>query len=335
MRILILGGTGFLGRHIVEAAIAAGHEPTLFNRGRTDPKAFAQWESLRGDRSVSLAALRGRSWDAVIDTCGTQPADVAASLALLRDNVQGYVYISSVMAYRDWGRRGQNEKSPLYPEAPDASTETSAYRARRAACDRIVRQALPRRSLVVRPGLLVGPRDPAEILAYWSLRARRDGEALAPGNPDRLVQLLDVRDLARWLVAATARRRGGVFNAFGPSVTMKTVIKACAAASKGSASFTWVDDEFLLVRLGPRRDISARPLQFLELLPGWIPGLDDRFSSAAARRAGFVTRPLAQTARDAFAGYNAGSRLRRPFMDAQQEAALLAQWRRETHRKSR
>lgn len=329
MRILVIGGTGFVGRHFVEAATAAGLEVTLFNRGISGAGLFPGLERIAGDRRNDLGALRGRRWDAVVDMCGYAPDDVRASVALLRDQAERYVYVSSVMAYRDWGLAKQNEASPLYSaeDADAGQTSTVSYRLRRADCDRLVREELPGRALVIRPGLIVGPFDPNEKLAYWAMRAVRGGDALAPGDPDRRVQAIDARDLARWLVAMIGEGRTGVFNACGRGIAMKTLLGTCRSAAGGKAKFIWVGDEFLLERVSTRRDIRQRPLQFLELLPFWIPGLDDRFDSSAAKKSGLTWRSLSDTARDTLASMAARRELSHAFLSPEREASLLREWR--------
>jgi 2'-hydroxyisoflavone reductase len=302
---------------------------TLFNRNLSAPGLFPDLELIAGDRTKDLSALRGRRWDAVVDMCGYSPDDVKSSVELLRDQVERYVFISAVMVYRSWGARNLGESAPQYADggAETAQTNTAAYRLRKSLCDRLVREALPDRALVIRPGMVVGPHDPAEALQYWLLRAMRGGEALAPGDPERQVQVIDARDLAGWIVAMAAKRAAGVFNACGRGVSMKKLLGACAAASRGKAKFTWVDKEFLLDEFSSKRDIRERPLQFLEFLPFWIPGLDDRFSSAAAQKQGLTRRPVADTIRDTLASMQGRRELQHAFLDPDREAALLDEWR--------
>ena len=300
MKILILGGTLFLGRALVEAAVAAGHEVTLFNRGRSGQALFPAVEWLGGDRDGGLDALRGRSWDAVIDTCGYVPRLVRASAERLADSVDRYVFVSSVSAYADLSRP-VDEAAPLAAIADESVEEIdgATYGPLKALSERAAEAALPGRALVIRPGLIVGPHDPTRRFSYWTARMARGGEVLAPGDPQTPVQLIDVRDLAEWTVRMVDARRVGTFNATGPGheLTMSGLLESCRAAAGGDASLTWVDETFLV----------ERGVQPWAHLPLWMP--DSRASHRYFHRidigralgAGLTFRPLVETARDTLA----------------------------------
>ena len=231
MRLLVLGGTKFLGRSFVEAALAGDHEVTLFNRGETNPGLFPEAEHLRGDRASDLGALEGRAWDAVVDPSGYVPAVVAASAQLLRE-AQLYLFVSSISVYADY-REPRVEGDPLETLAPDHPADRlledyANYGALKTLCEREVEHVFGDRALIVRPGLIVGPHDPTDRFTYWPRRAERGGPVLAPAPPDQPLQMVDVRDLAGWMLRLVESGRTGVFNATSPP--------GASAASSCSAS---------------------------------------------------------------------------------------------------
>ena len=239
MRVLVLGGTKFLGRAFVEAALLRGHELTLFNRGETNPDLFPEVEKLRGDRARDLALLEGRNWDAVVDSSGYVPSVVRASAELLR-GTSLYVFVSSVSVYADFST-GPHEESAC-AELGEASVDELAedysnYGALKALCERAVCDVFRERSLIVRPGLIAGPHDPTGRFTYWAHRLGRGGEMLAPGPPENRVQFIDARDLAEWLVLCVERRVTGVFNATNEGVTWGELL--------AGAEVTWVSSEHL------------------------------------------------------------------------------------------
>src|SRR5689334_6482369 len=198
MKLLILGGTQFLGRHLIESAIARGHTVTLFNRGQTQPDLFPDIEKLRGDRGGDLASLRNRRWDAVVDTCGYVSHNVGASAELLADAVGLYVFISSISVYSDFSRPGLDESallSKLGAGATENDGDSKTYGARKALCEEAVERYLPDRALIIRPGIIVGPHDPLDRFTYWVRRIAKGGEVLAPAPTSAPVQLIDARDL--------------------------------------------------------------------------------------------------------------------------------------------
>jgi len=199
MDLLILGGTGFLGRHLVEAALGDGHRPTLFNRGLSEPGLFPEVEKLEGDREGNLSALLGRRWDAVIDTCGYVPRVVRASAGLLADAVEHYTFVSSISVYSDAIAPGADEEAPVR-ELPDPTVEEvteETFGGLKALCERAAEEMLPDRVLNIRPGLISGPYDPTDRFTYWPCRVAAGGEILAPDHEERGVQYIDVRGLAR------------------------------------------------------------------------------------------------------------------------------------------
>jgi 2'-hydroxyisoflavone reductase len=301
MKLLILGGTVFLGRHLVEAAQARGHKTTLFNRGQHHAALFPDVEKLRGDRDGDLTALQGRRWDAVIDTCGYVPRVVRASAELLADAVDHYTFISSISVYADVSKPGIDESAPMGTLA-DATIEeitNESYGPLKALCEQAAEQAMPGRVLAIRPGLIVGPHDPTDRFTYWPHRIAQGGDVLAPGRPERLVQFIDARDLAEWTIRTVEAKQTGTYNATGPDypLTMGQVLEACKAQSGSDAHFTWVNEKRLL---------EAGAIPWMEV-PLWVPEDDPEsigFFEVNCRKAfaaGLTFRPLAETVRDTLA----------------------------------
>src|SRR4051794_32203373 len=242
MRLLILGGTVFLGRHVAAEALARGHDVTVFHRGKHGRDLFAgRAEHLIGDRGSDLSALEGRSWDVAVDTSGYQPEDVAASSALLAAaGVEHLAFVSTCNVYPGWPAEPVSEDSPVCTEGDD-------YGPNKAAAERAAEAALPGRVAALRAGLLCGPHDNVFRLPWWVQRIARGGETLAPGDPERHMQLIDARDLARWIVDLGERRQPGVFNATAPPgrTTMREVLEAAVDATGSDARLTWVADDGL------------------------------------------------------------------------------------------
>lgn len=332
MKLLILGGTRFVGRHLVEAALARGHSVTLFNRGVSNPDLFPTVERLVGDRDGDLSALEGRRWDAVVDTCGYVPRIVRASAALLAGAVEHYTFISSISVYPDTTVYGIDENAPV-AALDDPTTEEvngSTYGALKALCEQAAEDAMPGRVLNVRAGLIVGPHDPTDRFTYWPVRINMGGEVMAPGKPDMHVQFVDARDLAAWIILMAENRKTGVYNATGPAdtLTMQQVLETCQAVTGSGARLIWVSDDFLLEQ-------SVTP--FTEM-PLWIPERYNGLQAINIQKAladGLTFRPLADTIRDTLEWNttrgeedynNKGLRLRGGMM-LEREAALLAAWK--------
>lgn len=316
MKLLILGGTVFLGRHVVEAALAAGCAVTLLNRGTREVHFAQPVEQLRGDRDGDLSALHGRRFDAVVDCSGYTPAQLQRTADVLRDQVDHYVFVSTISVYARFAPgRVFDETAPVTP-SPEG------YGGGKARAEEVILAALPGRVTVLRPGLIVGPHDPTGRFTYWPLRLARGGRVLAPGRPDRPVQFIDVRDLAAWCVQLAQRRTPGVFHGVGPSGTMAGVLQACQQAAGGDVQLVWCDDADLL-----RANVAP-----WSGLPLWIPEMDVDFggmllaSDQRAVQAGLTTRPWVETARDTLAwalaaGSPAGSAA---TLTAEAEVGILA-----------
>lgn len=335
MKLLIIGGTAFLGRALTEAALAKGHEVTLFNRGQTNPDLFPKVEKLHGDRNQDLSPLKGRRWDAVIDTCGYTPRAVRAVTELLADKIDHYTFISSISVYADPSRPGIREDWDVLKLEDETNEEVAQnYGALKALSERTAESVLPGRTLVLRAGLLVGPHDYVNRFPYWVRRIAEGGEVLAPGNPDRQVQVIDVRDLALWNLRLAESRRAGVFNATGPEhrLTMGRLLLACKVATNSDATFTWVSEDFLLAEeVGPWDE-----------LPLWLPETGESSGMLAANvekafRSGIAYRPVVETARDTWAWLNTpadgSAPVKRPIeirsgLAREKETELLRKWHR-------
>jgi 2'-hydroxyisoflavone reductase len=296
MRLLVLGGTRFLGRAIVDVALGRGHEPTLFNRGITNPGLFPDVEALTGDRAGDVSELDDREWDAVIDVAAYMPAEVRRCVDKLRGSVGRYAFVSSVSVYADHSVP-QVEGAPVLELAPgeaeDSSPET--YGARKAACERIVEGVFGDRAFLVRPGLIVGPHDPTGRFSYWPHRVARGGEVLAPGSPDDPVQFIDVRDLAEWIVFGVEARLAGAFNATGVTMAFEALLDECKRVTGSDARFTWVPSKLLLAE--GVEEWMGIPLWIVS--PGWEAA--NRVVIDKAVSAGLAFRPLAETIRGALA----------------------------------
>lgn len=348
LRLLVLGGTGFLGPKFVEAAIAQGHTLTLFNRGKTNPQLFPEIEKLRGDRRNDLKSLEGREWDVVLDNSGYFPGDVKRSAELLAPKVEHYVFVSSISAYAKLDTPGMDESAPLATtDGPDATEITGEnYGALKALCEQAAQRALPGRTTVIRPGLIVGPGDNSDRFTYWPVRVARGGEILCPGSADDPTQFIDVRDLAAFVLLVIEHRNMGVFNADAASgkLTMGGLLAACQEAAPKDigaiqcvrapcpqpdlhpSTLTWVPAAFLATQnVSPWGD-----------MPAWIPAQGDeagfgRLSTTKAQAAGLTYRPLQVTVSDTLAWWNTLPKGRRAKLRAgisvEREAEVLTAWR--------
>jgi len=332
LRLLILGGTAFLGPALVEFARSRGHTVTLFNRGRTNPGLFPDVEKLAGDRDPNkgegLKALQGRTWDAVVDTSGYVPRVVQASAELLAPHVRHYAFVSSISVYKELDRHGLDETSAV-ATVDDPTTEDVGkhYGALKALCEQAAEAAMPGRVLNVRPGLIVGPDDPSDRFTYWPVRVARGGEVLAPGDGEDPLQFIDARDLAAWIILAVERGTTGIFNATGPSkdLLMRDFLAATRTAVGGDARFTWVDTGFLAKhKVEPWSD-----------MPSWVPRTGEErgiggVSIAKALAAGLTFRPAADTLRDTLAWFQSLPAERqakmRSGLPAEREKEVLAAW---------
>jgi 2'-hydroxyisoflavone reductase len=304
LRILVLGGTGFLGPATIEYALSRGHEVTMFNRGETRPELFPTVKKLRGDRDPKkgegLKALENGEWDVVIDNSAYYPRMVAASAGLLADRCKQYILISTISAYKTPNPENGDESAPLATMSDPTLEEMGAgyefYGPLKALCERAAEKAMPGRATIVRPGFIVGPDDSSGRFTYWPVRFSRGGDIAVPGDPSDPVQVIDVRDLGAWLVTLAENRTYGVFNACGPEkpMTWGQMIDACGKLAPEKSRVQWLPTAFL----------AKHGAGF----PIWVPNEDDNkgmhtWKNDKAVKAGLKFRPLEETLKDTLDWY--------------------------------
>jgi 2'-hydroxyisoflavone reductase len=335
LRILVLGGTGFTGPYQVRYAISRGHKVTTFNRGKTHPGELPrEVEQLVGDRNGKLDALKDRQWDVVIDNPTTLPAWVRDAAQILKGNVARYVFISTISVYGETAE-GVDETAPLAKyDGPDPYKETleamkasgyKTYGPLKALSEQEAEKWFPGKTLIIRPGLIVGPRDETDRFTYWPVRIDRGGEILAPGTPDDPVQFIDARDLAEWTIRMVENRDAGSYNATGPAKPLGIggMLDGIKDALKSNANFTWVSEDFL----------TEQKVESWSDMPVWT-GKESgmaRTNIARALSKGLTFRPLAETARDTLAWFKSQSQGRQSHLKAgltpEREAEVLAAWK--------
>ena len=337
LRILILGGTGFTGPYQVRYALSRGHKVTTFNRGKTHPGELPkEVEQLIGDRNGQLNALKGRKWDVAIDNPTTLPAWVRDAAQILKGNVERYVFISTISVYADTSK-GADEMAPLAKyEGADPYKETleamkasgyKTYGPLKALSEKEAEKWFPGKTLIIRPGLIVGPRDETDRFTYWPVRIDRGGEVLAPGAPNDPVQFIDARDLAEWTIRMVENRETGIYNATGPAkpLVIGEMLDQIKGALNSKATFTWVPADFL----------EKEKVEAWSDMPVWT-GEESGMARTNIIRAlgkGLTFRPLAETARDTLAWFKSQPRDRQSKLRAgltpEREAEVLAQWRKQ------
>ncbi|MEJ2539607.1 MAG: NAD-dependent epimerase/dehydratase family protein [Gemmatimonadota bacterium] len=338
LSLLILGGTSFLGPHQIAYALERGHSVTIFTRGRTRPTVhpdlFSRVESLTGDRETDLSALRGRSWDAVIDNSGRQVEWTRRSAELLEERVGLYLYTSSTGVHYPYQGEELLESDPVVLEVPEGEEENGSYTygVMKANSERAARRVFgDDRTIVVRPTYIMGPGDTTDRFAHWPVRLNEGGEVLVPGRPGDPVQFVDVRDLTQWMIRLVEDRRTGTFHGVGPAAPMGILdfVQGAHQAFDSQVEFTVVDDYAFLREHG----VTA-------VLP-WIMPVDDyassaRVGNARALSSGLTLRPVSATIRDVFEWWNseAVEEDRRsawttdPRSLRAREAEILAAWKR-------
>ncbi len=296
MRILILGGTIFLGRHVTQAALTRGHEVVHFNRGQHGPELYPELKRIRGDRDGELDALSGHTFDAVVDTSGYVPRVVGTSARLLAEAARHYIFVSSLSVYPDETTMGQNESASVVvlpdPTVEEVTGET--YGGLKALCEQAAEREMPGRTLSIRPGLIVGPLDPTDRFTYWPVRVAKGGDILAPAPAEFPVEFTDGRDLADFIVRCAEERTTGTIDVSGPGEPrpgMGALLETCKAVSGSDAVFCWAEEKFLAEhQVGPWMDMP--------LFTGTgAPGLASR-NGTRAREAGIIFRPIEETVRD-------------------------------------
>jgi 2'-hydroxyisoflavone reductase len=332
LKILILGGTGFLGPHTVRYALHRGHEVTLFNRGKTNSGLFPELETIIGDRDPEvgegLSGLKGRQWDAVIDNSGYVPRITGASSRLLADSVNQYLFVSTICQYDKWADSGDfftEERPGAILEDPATEDVSTHYCALKAYCERAVDAAMPGRTTQVRPGLIVGPLDRSDRFTYWPVRVDRGGEVLAPGKPSDLTQYIDVRDLAEFMVHCIEQNLTDTFNAIRMPMPMGDFLESCVRTVNPEASLTWVDADFL-----EKHDVQSLRDMPMWASPGGAYSGSMTWSGQKALDAGMKIRPVEETIRDTLEWFKSLPQERqsglRTRMTPEREAEVLAAW---------
>lgn len=331
MELLILGGTGFIGPHMVREALDRGHTVTLFNRGRTNTHLFPEVEKLVGDRADNLEALKGRKWDAVIDNSAINPKWVRDSARLLKGAVDRYLFTSTRSVYSDFSQIGMTALTgPLYevdPAAVDRGDRLD-YGRSKVLCEYETRDAFGERALIVRPGLIVGPGDNTDRFTYWPVRIDRGGEVLAPGDGSDGCMFIDVRDLAEWYIYLLEQGTTGIYNALTPKggLPFDQLLYGIKAITSVDVTFTWVDTDFCL----------ANDVNPYGEMPLWFPARGDRagfarFDLSRELAVGLRYRPLAVIARDTLDFHYSRpaerqATLRGRALKPDHEARVLAAW---------
>lgn len=332
LRILVLGGTGFIGPHLVRHAVERGHTLTLFNRGRSEPSLFAEAyegiEALVGDRDGDLSALEGGEWDVVIDNSGYTPDQVGATARLLRGRARQYVFTSTRAVYADFTHSTMDEDAPIgIPGVPEE--EWTGYGPLKALAEREVAESFPDGTAIVRPPIITGPGDTTDRFTYWYVRVDRGGEVLAPGDPTDPVQYVDVRDLVDFFLHLAEQGTTGVFNPEAPAAPLSSAefLHGLRAVTASPVRFTWVDWDFL----------AERGLRGGQEIPAWRAPEGawlnyGRMDNRRAMAAGMTFRPLALTARDTLAWWRGreeaeGAVLRAGIL-AEREVEVLSEWHR-------
>lgn len=335
LRILILGGTGFTGPHQVRYAVARGHEVTVFNRGRRQADIPASVRQLQGDRNEGdLKSLEGGRWDVVIDVPTTLPFWVRDAGRTLQNSADHYVFISTISVYADVSRAGMDETTPVLEyQGPDAMAETQQTAGRlygqlKAVSEHEAERWFPGRTTVIRPGLIVGPGDTSGRFTHWPVRIDRRGEVLAPNSPEDPAQIIDVRDLAEWIIQMAETKTAGVYNATGlpNALTMGSMLNGIKTAINSNATFTWVPADFL----------DQHEVRGWSHLPVWVRPRPDNagFARVSVQRAvdkGLKFRPLEDTARATLAWYKSEPADRQVQLlgnsiKPEKEAEVLAAW---------
>ncbi len=338
LRMLILGGTGFTGPYQVKYALSRGHKVTTFNRGKSHPGELPnEVEQLTGDRNGQLDALKNRQWDVVIDNPTSVPVWVRDVAQVLKGNTDRYVFISTISVYADTSKPGTDENAPLakytgadpYKESRDTiiASKFQFYGPLKALSEAEAEKQFPKQTLIIRPGLIVGPRDETDRFSYWPVRLDRGGEVLAPGAPSDPVQFIDARDLAEWTIRMVENRETGIYNATGPAkqLGIGEMLNGVKDANKSNCTLTWVPADFLEKQsVSPWTD-----------MPVWLPPTGEeagggQISIKRALEKGLTFRPLAETARDTLAWFKQQPAERQAKLKAgltpEREAEVLKAW---------
>lgn len=340
MKILIIGGTKFLGRHLIDAALQNNHEVTLFNRGRFSHEKLANVEQIHGDRNSDLDNLRGQNWDAVIDTCGYLPQTVKASAEFLADKINQYAFISSGSVYENLSKPDYDETTTtaklseeqkktvakIDPQGElNGLTLGENYGALKVLCEEAAESAMPNRVLSIRAGMIVGAFDWTDRFAYWVMRIKKGGEILAPGTSKSFVQLIDARDLSEWIINSIEENVVGIFNAASKPFELDfgKMLGEIKTATESDAKFIWADEKFL----------SENNVAPWSEMPFYLPESDENLRNFLTMNVdkafskGLKTRPLRETVADVLNWRKAQDFEMKAGISAVREKELLNKWR--------
>ena len=332
-KVLILGGTGFIGPHFVRVLTEGGHKVTLFNRGKRDPQPHAGVEELLGDRDGQVDALKGRDWDVVIDNSGYKPSQVKLTSELLKDHVQQYIFISSISVYADFAKAGIDEdyKLAVLKDPTNEVVTGETYGGLKVLCEKIVESTYGKRWTIIRPTYIAGPGDHTDRFTYWPWRVSKGGEMLAPGTPSDPFQYIDVRDLADFIRVCVEKRVAGKYNLCGPqgAVTMGSVLEEARRVTKANITFVWATPKFL-----EEQEIIGEKAKG-NYLPIWEAPVGDQaglllVSPARAVKKGLKFRSLETTIRETLEwqkGRPEDKQVLKAGLTMEREAELLAKLR--------
>jgi 2'-hydroxyisoflavone reductase len=333
-KVLILGGTGFIGPHFVSVLTAGGHKLTLFNRGKQDADADPGIEQLLGDRNGQLDALKARDWDVVIDNSAYTPKHVKLSADLLKGHVGQYIFISSVAAYADFAKPGIDEDYKLATLADPTTEEVNGktYGGLKALCEQVVEGTYGKQATIIRPTYIAGPGDYTDRFTYWPVRVAKGGEMVAPGSPGDPYQFIDVRDLADFMRLVVENRVSGPFNVCNPprSVTIGSLLEESKRVTGAETKIVWASPQFIEAQGLVQKDLFAPSAFPLWHSPSGEGAGMPQISPARAVKKGLTFRPLATTIRDTLAWQKqrpAEQQILRNGLKAEQEAELLAKLR--------
>jgi len=324
MKILILGGTIFLGKHLVNSAQKKGHEVTLFNRGKHNPDWFPNVEKLKGDRDGDFESLKGRTFDAVIDTSGYVPRIVKLSAEFMKNKTDNYTFISSISVYKDFSEMGMNENSAAGTIEDETTEEITgeSYGPLKYLCEKTVEEIYKERALNIRPGLIVGEDDPSDRFGYWIYRINKGGKVLAPGPKEKNVQFIDVKDLADWTIKMVEEKNIGTYSATGPdyNLTFEKLIDDCKKVSGSNAEIVWIDQRFLM---------NENAGAYVEL-PLWLPDEMDGGNNCDVSKAigkGLTFRLLEETLKDSMEFINSKKDYTlKAGLKTERETELIKKW---------
>jgi 2'-hydroxyisoflavone reductase len=339
MKILIIGGTRFLGHHLISAALERNHEITLFNRGLTSNENSPNVEIVHGDRNFDLGKLAGREFDCVIDTCGYLPESVRISAEALKDRIDNYIFISSISAYADFSKPNFDESAPIAKltkeqearfaeidlrSSPMAYDLGEMYGPLKVLCEEEAEKAMPGRACIVRPGLIVGKYDNTDRFTYWLDRVAKGGKVLAPGNPDRFIQFIEAKDLAEWIILMAEQKTAGIFNATGKpdEMSMGGLLEEIKSASKSDALFHWASEAFLkLENIEPWSEMPLYIAESDESEKGFLRANIDK-----ALEKGIKFRRLRDTILDILEWRKSFNTDLKAGISAEREKELLRRW---------